>query len=874
MLTLVLVYLDLSLTRAQDICQIKGRIIDAIGAPILSATVVGYDSLYQVVGFSVSDKDGIFQINLPCDRSYLFIVNHLNYKADTSRLLINKQNQEHFFVLEEDQLLLEEVTVTETLPISINGDTTTYSASAFAKGNEEALKELLERLPGFEVNENGDTYHQGKKVNNIMIEGKPFFGNNTKMATDNIPADALSKIQLIDNFSDNPLNLGETRKKALNLILNENKGNIVFGNALIGGDFNKRYQAQERAFYFSKQFDAAVIADANNINESLFTTRDYLELFGGLESLLEDDEDEVQFSLRDLEVGVFSPELVNERPSETASINMNFQSKKKKFKANTFTIYSNSNPSFLSEEERQFTSPLGEITENEDFTLNQTFNTLLHKSTIKYVLGKNTFLKYSPYYKHTEIDESSNRLLDVGAGILARSSANNRQSKSLDQQLIINHKLNNKGVFKFQTRYIVSDNSTALNLDSDQTIFEEQLGQRLDQLFQSGDRNEAGLLTQLSFSRDFGLKSILKSSVGYQRNNQKLLSRLFLPEANKSIFTNDANYTVTDTYAGLSFQQMAGNFRFEMGGKMHAFSTEMPSEESKTRDYIFTPLLNVKQNFNDAHSLRLSYSVDVIYPIVDQLITEPIVKNYRTLENGNIMLNHSLHHDLSVSYFNFNIWSQMTFIFNAGYLRKLYAFRNEIATDSKSTQTLRSFNNQPEDQIFGLIRLDKNWSNFSVFLKGNLVFENFQNIVDNTIIENNSLITSSELSFSLEPLEKSEVAVGIRLDGNLFRQNEVSFATTNWRPSIELSQNLKDWLFTISAEHQVFKRENNARQAYTNVIGEVQYKISNRFEAKGTIYNLLNNDSIVRNTLNTYYSSTKTFIVLKRFFSIAASYKF
>ncbi|MBC6401938.1 MAG: TonB-dependent receptor [Ekhidna sp.] len=864
--------MNLSLTRAQDICRVKGRTMDAIGESVPSATVVGYDSLYQLIGFCVSDEEGIFQIDLPCDRSYLFVVNHLNYKADTSRLLVDRQHREHSFVLEEDQLLLDEVKVTETLPISIKGDTITYSASSFTKGNEETLRDLLERLPGFEVNENGDIYHQGRKVNNIMIEGKPFFGNNTKMATENIPVDALSKIQLLDNFSDNPLNLGETRRKALNIILNENKKNIVFGNALIGGGFNKRYQAQEKAFYFSKRFDAAVIADANNINDPLFTTRDYIELFGGLESLLE--EDEVQFSLRDLELSVFSPELVNEKPSETASINLNFQSKKKKFKANTFTIYSNSNPSFLSEEERRFISPLGEIIENEDFTLNQAFNTLLHQSTIKYVLGKNTFLKYSPYYKHTEVDDSSNRLLDVDAGVLIRSSANNRQAKSLDQQLIIDHKLNNKSTFKLQTRYTVNDKSTALNLDSDQEIFEEQLGQRVNQLFQSGDRDESGFLTQLSFSGYLGLKSILKSSVGYQRNNQKLVSRIFLPKANKHIFPNDVNYTVTDTYAGLSLQQKVSNVRFEMGGKMHAFLTEIPSEESKKRNYIFTPLFNIKQSFSSSHSLRFSYSVDVIYPIVDQLITHPIVKNYRTLEGGNFMLNHSLHHDFSINYFNFSVWSQMTFIFNVGYLRKLDAFRNEIATNSGSTQVLRSFNNQPEDRVFGLIRLDKKWSSFSVFLKGNIAFEDFQSIVDNITIENNSLITSSELSLSLAPLEKSEVSIGIKLDGNLFKQNEVSFATTNWGPLIGLNQSIGSWVFAMSAEHRVFEGGDNSNQIYTNITGEIQCKISDHFEAKGAIYNLLNNDSVVKNTFNTYYSSTKTFIVLERIFSITASYKF
>ena len=289
--------------------------MDYTGVGIPFASVVGYDSLYQLLDFSISDEEGYFNVGLPCGQSVIFVVNHLNYKADTFLLRINGHNLNPSFELEQSQLLLDEVAVTETLPISIEGDTTTYIIPVFTKGNEETLEDVLKRLPGLEINENGDIYHQGKKIDNIMVEGKPFFGNNTKMASKNIPADALGKVQLLDNFSDNPLNWENTRKKALNIILAADKKNIVFGNTLVGGGLCKKYQLQEKGFYFSKQFDASLVADVNNINEPLFTIKDYLELFGGLGPLLENSGDEVQFSLNDLNPTGFSPELVNEIPS-------------------------------------------------------------------------------------------------------------------------------------------------------------------------------------------------------------------------------------------------------------------------------------------------------------------------------------------------------------------------------------------------------------------------------------------------------------------------------------------------------------------------------------------------------------------------------
>ena len=127
---------------------------------------------------------------------------------------------------------LEGVEVTYEMPVSIQGDTIVYNADSFNTGSERKLKDVLENLPGVEINADGQIEVEGRQVRKVMVEGKDFFDGDSKIATENIPANAVDKVQVLKNFNEISQLSGVTNNDdniAINIKLKEGKDRFWFG---------------------------------------------------------------------------------------------------------------------------------------------------------------------------------------------------------------------------------------------------------------------------------------------------------------------------------------------------------------------------------------------------------------------------------------------------------------------------------------------------------------------------------------------------------------------------------------------------------------------------------------------------------------------
>ena len=113
-----------------------------------------------------------------------------------------KENIERNIVLEEQTETLDEVELVYEMPVTIKGDTIVYNADSFNTGSERKLEDVLKNLPGIEVNDEGRIEVEGKEVTKITVEGKDFFDGDSKLATQNLPANAVGKVEVLRNFSE------------------------------------------------------------------------------------------------------------------------------------------------------------------------------------------------------------------------------------------------------------------------------------------------------------------------------------------------------------------------------------------------------------------------------------------------------------------------------------------------------------------------------------------------------------------------------------------------------------------------------------------------------------------------------------------------
>ncbi|MEM6830303.1 MAG: carboxypeptidase-like regulatory domain-containing protein, partial [Bacteroidota bacterium] len=275
-------------TYAQHHLLLKGQTRDSKLTPIAFANVMAVDTITkEMKAFAVTDVNGEFLLRLKANTVYEVKVTFVGF-APVSEFLTLSQTSDapYLIVMNESVSTLDEVTVVAEMPVLVRGDTISYKAEAFANGDERKLGDVLEELPGFNMLDNGDIEVQGRKVDQVLVDGKPFFEGDTKLATKNIPADVIDRIQVLQNFNNiQPMSaLKNNDRLALNIKLKPDKKRIVFGEIEAGGGPEKRYFGHANTFYHTSNKSVNFIGDGNNIGEPGLTLSDYFRMSGGIRS--------------------------------------------------------------------------------------------------------------------------------------------------------------------------------------------------------------------------------------------------------------------------------------------------------------------------------------------------------------------------------------------------------------------------------------------------------------------------------------------------------------------------------------------------------------------------------------------------------------
>jgi hypothetical protein len=275
---------------AQNLHTIKGKITDSTtGQPVQLSTVavvdVGDSSLYS---YTVSDHKGEFSLyRLPTDKIYKLIVSAVGYESFKQIVQFDKVASLKTLQIQLKQVShnLNEVTITaERAPVIVKNDTIEFIAEAFKTRPNAVVEELLKKLPGVQVYQDGTIYVNGKKVRRILINGKGFFGNDTRIASRNLNADLIDKIQITDDREEDPNNLLNDNfvEKVIDLKLKTKIKKSVFGKIHGAAGTNDRYDLGGILNIFRDTLQISVIGFSNNANQSSFSLGD-LRNMGGFE---------------------------------------------------------------------------------------------------------------------------------------------------------------------------------------------------------------------------------------------------------------------------------------------------------------------------------------------------------------------------------------------------------------------------------------------------------------------------------------------------------------------------------------------------------------------------------------------------------------
>ena len=262
--------------------SVSGIVLDAQSNEALIGTHVTLGNAANTWTQTTDDKGSFTFKNVP-NGSYELAISYIGYSIKKQDVQVNGQDVNLNSISLAEGVDLEEVQVVEdVLPVIQKGDTTQFNAQAYKTLPDADASELIEKMPTVVV-ENGQVQAQGEDVKQVLVDGKPFFGNDPQAALRNLPAEVIDKIQIFDQQSDQAqftgFDDGET-SKTINIITKRNMRNGRFGKVYAGYGTEDRYQAGGNINLFNGDQRISIIGLSNNINRQNFSSEDLLGVVG------------------------------------------------------------------------------------------------------------------------------------------------------------------------------------------------------------------------------------------------------------------------------------------------------------------------------------------------------------------------------------------------------------------------------------------------------------------------------------------------------------------------------------------------------------------------------------------------------------------
>ncbi len=610
------------------------------------------------------------------------------------------------------KLLNEAVVKAERDPVKINGDTTEFNASSFKVQPNATTEDLIKKLPGMEVDKNGNVKAQGEAVTQVLVNGKKFFGKDPKIALQNLPAGAVDKVKVYDKRSDQAdfsgIDDGE-REKTIDIQLKKDYSQGTFGNGTLGGggvegDVASRYLGKFAVNNFSKTQQLSFLGNGNNINQTGFSFEDYAGFTGASRQMASgggmrinsDNSNGVPLDMGGTKgfLKTFSGGVnYNKVFSKKTELNMSYFFNDQISNTRTLTDRENflgGQSSFLSK------TDANSLTENQNHRVNLTLDQKIDTFTS---------LKLTSNFSMTE-NTSDNETFSENKrlGILQNkgNTLNNTEGGGMSAQnsLLLRRRFMKKGR-TVSANVFFNYNQTANNgnLNAVNTFYRNGIG--TDSITKQDDdrvNNRSNYGTTISFTEPLGKRQYLEANYSYNATVNAADRKVYRLINNESIF----NTNLSNKYINDYIYQRTG-LTYRINKKEWNFSTGLQYQHSDlngdliTRDTLIKKsydfaLPNVRFEFNPVQGKRatFSYETSVREPSISQL--QPITDNSNPLyiSAGNPNLKPEYNNRIRIGYNHFN---QATF--SAFFSNISFNYTNNKITNAQTTDTLFRRFSQP-----------------------------------------------------------------------------------------------------------------------------------------------------------------------------------
>lgn len=738
----------------------KGVVSDSLNQPLELANVIAINNETNgLESYGITNEAGKFQLELGENGTYKMQVSYIGMKTYEETITTTSEDITKNYTLVMDNAL-DEIELTFEMPVTIKGDTIVYNADSFQNGSERKLEDVLEKLPGVEINEEGQVEVEGKVVNKLMVNGKDFFDGDTKLATKNIPSKAVDKIQVLRNYSEVGQLSSVTNNQdniALNIKLKEGKENFWFGNVTVGAGAapdQGLYLVQPKLFYYNPKYSINIIGDLNNVGEIGLSRRDIRNLGGGFGSRAPSRSSGTDINLGDNSLSFLTnQDNALEIENKLGTANFSY-SPNPGLDLSGFVIYNNSR--ILSRETSfiQYTDPeLGIPDEATEQSSTERSDQGLAKLSVKYQPNASNQLDYDILGRISKDTQEQN----IFSSVLGSTFREDEVTPfSLNQTVNYYYTLDENNIFAFEAQHLIRDEDPFYNArlendpDGEDAFDDTAQALGLDTTLNAYDigQNRRIQSNQLDAKLDFyhilNQRSNLNFTLGTIVSRQDFNSNIFqflggnqvtpTPTINDGLATNDTQYNFSDIYLGAHYRLKTGKFTITPGFSVHAYGNRniQFGQEFKENFFRLLPDFETRIQFKKSEALTLRYDMRNQFTDVTRLAQGLVLNNFNNIQFGEPELQNALSHNVSLFYSSFNLFNYTNVFARAAYssnidqIRSLTTFDNVIRTSTFFNSNFADENVSVFGRVqrtFGKFRASLNtsfnYSKINQFIQGN-----------------------------------------------------------------------------------------------------------------------------------------------------------
>ena len=900
--------------------KFQGVVVDTLNTPLELANVVAINKATSALeSYGITDTEGKFNLKLSKNQSYKVQVSYVGMETLFDSLTTSDKDIYKKYQL-TSEAMLDEITLNYKIPVKIQGDTLIYDADSFKTGSERKLEDILENLPGVEINENGQIEVEGKVVNKLMVNGKDFFDGDTKLGSKNIPSKAVDKIQVLRNYSEvNQLKgvRNNNDNVAMNIKLKEGKENFWFGDTTVGGGFSPDdglYLLQPKLFYYSPKYTFNFIGDLNNIGEVALTRRDIRGFGGGFRNVSRRSGTDINIGDNSLN---FLTNQNNALEIENRLATANFSiSPKSTLDLSGFLIFNSSE--FVSRQTSsiQYTNQnLGIPDEDTEQTSTERSDQGVLKLSASYQPNVNNQIDYDVIGRISRDSQnqlSNSTVFGEDTPLLGETTQFEEVNPySINQNLNYYFTIKEKHVFALEAQHLIKDEDPFYNailnndptnnnnptnpnddLDDPDAFDRTALGLGLDtsQNNYNLNQNRRVKANQLDARLDYYYilndVSNINLTAGTILSQQRFDSNIFqfLDDGNQFNptptitnndeelvdATNDVVYNFSDFYLGALYRLKTGIFIFSPGFSVHAYGNQNEQGGVTFEDNFFRilPEFEALLQFKKSESLTFRYEMRNQFTDVSRLAEGLVLNSFNSIQFGEPELQNALSNNLSLFYRSYNlfnntnVFARMSYSNNIDQIRSITNFESVVRTNT-------FFNSNFADETFNTFgRIQKTFGKIRATLNTNFNYTKLNQFIqgERSINEGFTQTYTPSLRTNFKVAPNITLRYSYSVTNNNQGNRETKFVRSS--PSVDFDAYIwKKLTFRTNYAYTVQTQDGGNSQSFQTWDARLSYRKDrdSRWEYEIQVNNILDIDAQVRNSANNVSVFTSETFILPRF---------